>query len=160
MNTRNVNLVLLLASSLLAACGTAPEVSVSSPSPALTPPSSPSPEPTPISSPGVTLYVLAPQPGSKVAGTVQVVKASGHDVLTLRVSGLSPGRSYLADADPLPCQFFVDGPSQSFPKAFKAGPGGTARVVWNVPAGMNANANVQALTSRGTFAVLACADLG
>jgi hypothetical protein len=60
----------------------------------------------------------------------------------------------------LPCQFFVDGPSQSFPKAFKAGANGTARVVWKVPDGMDANANVQALTSRGTFAVLACADLG
>ena len=163
MNTHNLKLLLLLATSLLAACGTQSASSVSSPSsmatPTVTPSSSPTHQPTP-SSPGVTLYTLASQPGSTVTGTVQVTIASGHATLSARVVGLRPGRSYLVDADPLPCQFFVLGPSQSFPKAFKAGADGTARVVWNVPDGMDANANVQALTSRGTFAVLACADLG
>ncbi len=163
MNVRNVKLVLLLAASLLAACGTQPASSVSSPSPTVTPTvtptSSPTPQPTP-SAPGVTLYTLVSQAGSTVTGTVQVTKSSGHVTLTARLVGLRPGRSYLVDADPLPCQFFVDGPSQFFPKAFKAGANGTARVVWSVPNGMNANANVQALTSQGTFAVLACADLG
>jgi hypothetical protein len=104
--------------------------------------------------------MLASQPGSTVTGTVQVTPGSGHVTLTALVAGLRPGRSYIVDADPLPCQFFVGGPSQAFAKAFKAGADGTAKVVWNVPNGMNANANVQALTSRGTFAVLACADLG
>jgi hypothetical protein len=163
MNTRYVNLLVLLATSLLAACGTQPTSSVSSPSPTstpmVTPESSPTPQPTP-SSPGVTLYTLASQPGSTVTGTIQVTPGSGHVTLTARVTGLRPGRSYIVDADPLPCQFFVDGPSQAFLKGFKAGADGTATVVWNVPNGMNANANVQALTSRGTFAVLACADLG
>lgn len=161
MNTRNVKRLLLLATSLLVACGTQPASSVSSPSttatPIVTPSSTPTPQP---SSPGVTLYTLASQAGSTVTGTVQVTSAPGHVTLTARLVGLRPGRSYILDADPLPCQFFVGGPSQSFPKAFKAGANGTARIVWNVPSGMDANANVQALTSRGTFAVLACADLG
>ncbi len=163
MNSHNVKLVLLLATSLLAACGTQSASSVSSPSPiatpTVTPSSSPTPQPAP-SSPGVTLYTLVSQPGSTVVGTVQVTIASGHVTLTARVAGLRSGRSYIVDADPLPCEFFVDGPSQSFTKAFKAGADGTAKVVWNVPNGMDANVNVQALTSRGTFAVLACADLG
>jgi hypothetical protein len=162
MKTRNVNPLLLLATSLLVACGTAPVSSASTPSPTVTQPSSPTPgptlEPTP-SIPGTTLYTFAPEPGSAVMGTVQVATAGGRVTLTARLSGLRPGRSYIVDADPLPCMLFVGGPSQAFPKALKADSSGTARVVWTVPNGMAGNVSLQSLTSRGTFVVLACADL-
>ena len=79
--------------------------------------------------------------------------------MTATVSGLRPGGTYIVDADPLPCEIFTLGPSQAFPKRMKADGSGKATVVWTVPSGMDANANVQVLTNRGTFAVLACADL-
>jgi hypothetical protein len=53
----------------------------------------------------------------------------------------------------------VGGPSQAFPKAFRADASGRATVVWTVPNGMAGSASVQALSSRGTYVVLACADL-
>jgi hypothetical protein len=74
-------------------------------------------------------------------------------------AGLQPGRSYIVDADPLPCMPIEGGPSQSFPKALKADASGRGNAVWTVPNGMAGSVSVQGLTSRGTFAVLACADL-
>jgi hypothetical protein len=105
------------------------------------------------------LYTFAPEPGSKVGGTVQVKAASSGVTLTAAVSGLAPGHAYIVDADPLPCEFLVGGPSQAFPKAFRADASGRATVVWTVPDGMAGSASVQALSSRGTYVVLACADL-
>jgi hypothetical protein len=94
-----------------------------------------------------------------VAGSVQVSPSAGGVTLAASISGLTPGGSYLADADPLPCEIFAGGPSQSFPKAFVAGEGGTATVTWTVPAGMDGSASIQRL-SGATYEVLACADLG
>jgi hypothetical protein len=106
-----------------------------------------------------TLFTLAPEPGTTVRGTVQVAIDSGSVTLTAKVNGLDPGHSYIVDADPLPCQFFEGGPSQSFSKPLTVDATGNGRVVWAVPSGMAGNANVQLLTSQSSYAVLACADL-
>jgi hypothetical protein len=158
MNTRHVTLLLVLAPLLLVACGTASVSSASSPGAAVTAVPSQTAVPAP-SGPAITRYTLAPQPGSAVAGFVQVATSTGGVTLTATVSGLSPGGPYLVDADPLPCELFVGGPSQSFAKPLNADAGGMGTVVWTVPSGMNGNVSVQVLTSQGTYAVLACADL-
>ncbi len=111
------------------------------------------------SSPAATLYTLASEPGSSISGTVQVAKASDGVTLTATVSGLVAGHSYIVDADPLPCMFFVGGPSQAFAKALEPDASGRATAVWTIPTGMNGSASVQALSGNGTFAVVACADL-
>lgn len=111
------------------------------------------------SSPAATLYMLASEPGSTISGTVQVAKASDGVTLTATVSGLVAGRSYIVDADPLPCMLFVDGPSQAFAKPLEPDASGRAKAVWTIPTGMNGSASVQALSGNGTFAVVACADL-
>jgi hypothetical protein len=103
--------------------------------------------------------MFAPEPGSTVSGTVQVATSSNGATLTATVAGLKPGGSYLVDADPLPCLLFAGGPSQSFAKPLVADSGGNATASWTVPNGMAGNASVQGLTSQGTYAVLACADL-
>lgn len=107
-----------------------------------------------------TLYVLSPENGSQVGGTVQIQSGSSGLTLTANLKGLSPGASYLADADPLPCEIFVGGPSQSFATRFAADQSGSAAVMWTVPANMAGNMNVQSLNSQGAFVVVACADLG
>jgi hypothetical protein len=117
------------------------------------------PSATASPSAGATLYFFAPEPGSKVGGTVQVQAGPDSITLTAKVDGLSPGGSYIVDADPLPCLIFTLGPSQSFAKPLTADAGGKGRIVWSVPSGMAGNVTVQRLTDAGTYAVLACADL-
>jgi hypothetical protein len=109
--------------------------------------------------PATTLYVLAPAAGSSVGGMVQVEAASDGVTLTADVNGLVPGRAYLVDADPLPCELFAFGPSQSFATNLTADGSGKGRVTWTVPTGMAGSASVRALTDSGTYAVGACADL-
>ena len=140
------------------ACGTSNVASARTPSPQSSP--SPSPSPSATSNPTVSskVFVLAPNAGSGVGGTVKVESAANGATLTMQVTGLGAGQSYLADADPLPCLLFTGGPSQSFPKTFTTDGSGNATVVWTVPSGMDSNANVQVLRS-GQFVVLACADL-
>jgi hypothetical protein len=157
MNTRYVTLILSFTTVVLVGCGTAPSSTANSPSAAVSPVPSPSPSPSPT--PAKTLYVLAPETGSKVSGTVQVDTGSDSATLTATVGGLQRGRTYIVDADPLPCMLFVGGPSQSFAKPLKVDAAGNGKVVWTVPNGMDGNVSVQVLTSRGTFAVVACADL-
>ncbi|HEV2033207.1 MAG TPA: hypothetical protein VGU71_03250 [Candidatus Dormibacteraeota bacterium] len=152
MNSRTVTLTLLLGS-VLVACGTTPASTTSQSSPA-TATASPAP-----ASPATKLYVLAPEAGSSVGGTIQMDVGAGGVTLTATLTGLNPGGSYIVDADPLPCLLFVGGPSQSFAKPVTVDSSGHAKVVWTVPSGMNGNASVQGLTNQGTFAVLACADL-
>ena len=158
MKPRTLISPLFLATLLLAACGTAPTPTAGSSSSSHGR-ASVSPSPTSSSSTAANLYTFAPEPGSAAAGTVRVDASSNGVVLTATLHGLEPGGSYIVDADPLPCLLFVGGPSQSFPKAFVADSAGAATVAWTVPNGMDGNANVQALTSQGTYAVLACADL-
>jgi hypothetical protein len=93
-----------------------------------------------------------------VQGTVVADKSAGGVALTATISGLELGRQYIVDADPLPCSFFVGGPSQSFAHSLSADAAGKAIVNWTVPDGMVGNVNVQAVTSGGTFVVVACAD--
>jgi hypothetical protein len=148
---------------VIVACGTSQptaqtSASSTSPSPVATVAASAATASPP--SGATTLYVLSPENGSQVGGTVRVQNGSGGATLTESLKGLSPGAGYLADADPLPCEIFVGGPSQSFASRFTADEKGNATVSWTVPAGMAANANVQSLTSQGTFIVVACADLG
>ncbi len=127
------------------ACGAAQPVSEPT---AATPPASSSvvASATAASSPTPsTLYIFAPEPGSTVGGSVKVDATAAGAMLTATVSGLKPGHAYLADADPLPCELFTGGPSQSFPKQFRAGGDGRATVQWTVPSAMAGNANIQIL---------------
>lgn len=156
-------IVAMVATLVSAACGTSQSNSVAGLAPA-----SPSAAASAVSSASAaspsnavnTLYVLSSENGSQVGGTVQVRNGSAGTTLTVSLKGLSPGVSYLADADPLPCEIFVGGPSQSFATRFTADQSGNATVTWTVPAGMAGNANVQSLTSQGAFVVVACTDLG
>jgi hypothetical protein len=154
MTLRNILLTLSIATSMLVACATAPDStsSHSSPTAATT-----APTPTPAAANKV--FTLAPQPGSQVGGTIQVARAAEGVTLTATVTGLDPSRIYIVDADPLSCMFFVGGPSQSFAQKLTADATGSGTAVWTVPNGMAANANVQVLTSVGTFATLACVDI-
>ena len=150
----------LLVGLLSVACGSssAPSAAGSSPSPQASATVLASASPSP-SNGGTTLYTFAPEPGSSVGGTVQMQSTSAGVTLTARVTGLKPGHAYLADADPLPCDIFAGGPSQSFPVRFTADASGRTSVTWTVPTGMNGNANIQVLNG-GAYVVLACADLG
>lgn len=157
-------IVAMVGAGVTAACGASqpatvarPAASPSSPAAASAAPSAGAASP---SSAAKTLYVMSPENGSQVGGTVQIQNGSGGTTLTESLRGLSPGASYLADADPLPCQIFVGGPSQSFPSRFTADQSGNATVTWTVPNGMAGNANVQSLSSQGAFVVVACTDLG
>jgi hypothetical protein len=154
MSARTILLTLSLASSLLVACATTPDSTTSHSSPAATT-TAPSPTPTPASK----QYTLVPQPGSKVAGTIQIARSTEGVTLTATITGLDPSRIYIVDADPLPCMFFVGGPSQSFAQKLTADAAGNGSAVWTVPNDMAANANVQVLTSDGTFAAQACVNL-
>lgn len=117
------------------------------------------PTATPVSASPHTLYVLAPETGSSVGGTVQVVQGSAGATLTASVTGLVPGHTYIADADPLPCMLFVGGPSQAFTAPLTADASGNGKATWTVPSAMAGNVNVQVLTSEGAYAAVACADL-
>jgi hypothetical protein len=153
MNSRNFKWILVLTTSMLMACGATPASTAghSSPAPASAAPAT--------ASPATKLYVLAPEPGSTVGGTIQMDSGLDGVTLTATITGLDPAGSYIVDADPLPCMLFVGGPSQSLAKPLTPDASGHAKVVWTVPSGMNGNANIQVLTNQGTYAVLACADL-
>ena len=154
MSARKMLLTPFLATSLMVACATAPDSTSSHSSPTAAT-AAPSPSPTPATK----QYTLVPQPESQVAGTIRVARSAEGITLTATVTGLDPNRIYIVDADPLACMFFVGGPSQSFAQKLTADPTGSGSAVWTVPNGMAANANVQVLTSVGTFATLACVDL-
>lgn len=153
-------LPLLIAASCISGQPEATVSSAASPTTSATTRAVLSPTQVSPSAAGTTLFVLTSEPGSTVGGTVQVDKGSGGTTLTADLVGLKAGQRYLADADPLSCEFFVGGPSQSFPSAFTGDPSGRAKVSWTVPAGMAGNANVQVLTAGGAYAVVACTDLG
>ena len=143
-----------LAVVLLIACGSGPVArSHNAPSPS----ASPSPSPSP--SLALTNFTVAPVEGSGVTGSGTVDRSREPVALTATVSGLTPGRTYLIDADPLSCFFFVGGPSQSFAARLAPDSAGNARAAWDVPRSMTGNVNVQVLTAGGTFAVVACTDL-
>ena len=144
----------LVAAFLLTACGSAPGLTARTSSPSASPPS-----PTASPSSAATIFTFVPEPGSTVTGTVQLATTSTGVTLEATVHGLTPGGNYIVDADPLACQFFALGPSQSFAKPIAPDAGGSAMVTWVVPNGMAGNANVQGLTAQGTYAVLACVDL-
>ncbi len=159
--TRDTSVALFVAALLLTACGSAPSSAANTPSPnANVSDGSPSPTNS-TASPGsaATRFTFVPEPGSTVTGTVEIATTSNGVTVAATVHGLKADGNYIVDADPLACQFFALGPSQSFAKPIAPDVGGSATVTWVVPTGMAGNANVQGLTTQGTYAVLACIDL-
>jgi len=159
--TRYMPVALFAAALQLTACGSAPASTANTPSSNVNVSvGSPSPTNSTASpSSAATLFTFVPEPASTVTGTVQIASTSTGVMLSATVHGLKPGGNYIVDADPLACQFFTLGPSQSFAKPIATDAGGSATVTWAVPTGMAGNANVQGLTAQGTYAVLACIDL-
>lgn len=150
---------ILFALTAVTSCGSQGGVATTSPSAPSTSSSNAAASPSPSPShAGSALYFFAPEAGSGVGGTVQLAAAADGVALTATVSGLAAGHSYIVDADPLPCELIVGGPSQSFAKALTFDAQGRGTVRWTVPKGMDGSVSVQEL-SNGSFAVVACADL-
>lgn len=157
--------ILMGSALILAACATAsspPAAAAPQQSPtsvAASPTASPVPTATPVAAPpSSATYPISPVAGASLSGSVQVDRSSADPRVTVTVSGLDPRGVYLVDADPLPCLFFVGGPSQSFAQQLRPDSAGKATATWSVPNGMLSNVNVQVLRD-GKFAVVSCVDI-